>query len=76
MTELKDDDLLTPEQAVESNLLPFGNADWVRAQLRNGNLRGSKVAGRWLVSPAAIKEMVEAGSNSTRRRRRRVVVSS
>lgn len=62
-------DYLTPEQAAE--LLPFGNADWVRMQLRGGRLRGSKVAGRWLVEESAITEMVEAGTNSTRRRRRR-----
>lgn len=60
---------LTPEKAAE--LLPFGNADWVRMQLRAGRLRGSKVAGRWLVEESAIKEMVEAGTNSTTRRRRR-----
>lgn len=60
---------LTPEQAAE--LLPFGNADWVRMQLRAGRLRGSKVGGRWLVEESAVAEMVEAGTNSTRRRRRR-----
>lgn len=60
---------LTPEEAAKR--LPVGNADWFREQLRRGNLRGSKVGGRWLVSEAAIDEMVEAGSNSTRRRRKR-----
>lgn len=60
---------LTPEQAAEH--LPIGNADWFREQLRKGVLRGSKVGGRWLVDEAAIDEMVQDGSNSTRRRRRR-----
>lgn len=62
---------LTPEQAAER--LPFGNADWIRQQLRGGRLRGSKVSGRWLVEESAINDMVEAGSNSTARRRRRRV---
>lgn len=62
-------DYLTPEAASEK--LPFGNADWVRQQLRAGKLRGSKVSGRWVVEESAIAEMVEAGSNSTARRRRR-----
>ncbi|KAB2809226.1 helix-turn-helix domain-containing protein [Pimelobacter simplex] len=62
-------DYLTPEEA--SSRLPFGNADWIRMQLRAGRLRGSKIAGRWLVEASAIAEMVEAGSNSTARRRRR-----
>lgn len=61
---------LTPEQA--SKKLPFGNADWIRMQLRAGRLRGSKVRGRWMVEESAIAEMVEAGSNvQTRRRRQR-----
>jgi hypothetical protein len=60
---------LTPKQA--AGLLPFGNADWIRAQLRRGTLRGAKVAGRWLVTKVAIADMVNAGSNETRRRRRR-----
>lgn len=60
---------LTPEQAAE--LLPYGNADWIRQQLRRGALRGSKVGGRWMVEESAIDEMVEAASNSTTRRRRR-----
>lgn len=60
---------LTPEQAAE--ILPFGNADWIRQQLRAGNLRGSKVSGRWLVEESAVVEMVTNGSNSTARRRRR-----
>lgn len=64
-----EDVLLTPAQA--SARLPFGNADWVRAQLRAGRLRGSKVSGRWMVYESAITDMVEAGSNSTRRRRQR-----
>lgn len=59
---------LTPEKAAER--LPFGNADWVRQQLRAGRLRGSKVGGRWVVEESAITEMVDAGTNSTRRRRR------
>lgn len=68
---------LTPEEAAA--LLPFGNADWVRAQLRAGRLRGSKVRGRWMTDKEAIDEMVAAGSNSTtrthatRRRRQRVM---
>lgn len=60
---------LTPEQA--AHLLPYGNADWIRQQLRRGTLRGSKIGGRWMVEESAIEEMVEAGSNSTTRRRRR-----
>jgi hypothetical protein len=64
---------LTPEDA--ANLLPFGNADWIRRQLRAGNLRGSKVSGRWLVEAAAIDDMVKAGTNSTTRRRRRRAVA-
>lgn len=60
---------LTPEQA--TTRLPFGNADWIRAQLRTGRLRGSKVGGRWMVDESAIAEMVEAGTNVPRRRRRR-----
>lgn len=67
---------LTPEQVAEK--LPRGNADWVRKQLRTGRLRGSKVAGSWYIELAAVREMLEAGSNSTarpatsRRRRQRV----
>lgn len=60
---------LTPEQAAE--LLPIGNADWVRQQLRTGRLSGSKVQGRWVTTREAIAAMVEAGSNSQHRRRRR-----
>lgn len=60
---------LTPEQA--ATRLPFGNADWIRMQLRAGRLRGSKIAGRWLVEEGAIDEMVQGGTNSTARRRRR-----
>lgn len=60
---------LTPEQATA--LLPFGNADWIRKELRAGRLRGSKIGGRWMVDESAITEMVEAGSNVPRRRRRR-----
>ena len=59
---------LTPEQA--SALLPYGNADWVRSQLRRGTLRGSKIGGRWMAEAEAIDDMVAAGSNSTTRRRR------
>jgi hypothetical protein len=67
---------LTPEEAADR--LPFGNADWVRAQLRTGRLRGSKVGGRWVTDQDAIDEMVKAGTNDTtrtrptRRRRQRV----
>lgn len=60
---------LTPEQAAER--LPFGNADWIRMQLRAGRLAGSKIGGRWVVEEAAIDDMVDAGTNVTRRRRRR-----
>jgi excisionase family DNA binding protein len=60
---------LTPEQA--ATRLPVGNADWFRAQLRKGVLRGSKVGGRWLVEESAIDELVQAGTNDTTRRRRR-----
>lgn len=64
---------LTPELAAER--LPFGNADWIRQQLRDGKLRGSKVGGRWVVEETAIDEMVKAGTNSTTRRRRRRAVA-
>lgn len=60
---------LTPEEA--ATRLPFGNADWIRMQLRAGRLAGSKVGGRWVVEEDAIDEMVQAGTNVTRRRRRR-----
>lgn len=66
---------LTPEQV--ANMTPVGNADWVRQQLRAGRLRGSKVGGSWWVDPAAVREMVDAASNtagrspSSRRRRQR-----
>lgn len=60
---------LTPEQAAQH--LPIGNADWVRQQLRQGRLRGSKIGGRWMVEKSAIDDMIEAASNSTTRRRRR-----
>lgn len=68
------DRYLTPEQAAE--LLPFGNPDWIRAQLRAGRLRGSKIGGRWLIEPAAIDDMVAAGSNRPVRRRRRRTMPS
>lgn len=67
---------LSPEQVVERKLLPFGNADWVRQQLRTGKLGGSLVGGRWVTTEADVKAMVEAASNSqtkTRRRRNRAV---
>lgn len=67
---------LSPEQA--SAEFPRFKPEWYREQLRAGKLRGSKVGGRWVIDPAAIKAMLEAGSNdparsaaSTRRRRRR-----
>lgn len=60
---------LTADQAAE--LLPFGNGNWVRAQLRAGRLRGSKVGGRWLVEKAAVIEMVESGTNRVEGRRRK-----
>lgn len=62
---------LTPEQAAE--LLPFGNADWVREQLRTGRLDGFKVRGRWMTTLDAVKAMVAGGSNNTRRRKQRAV---
>ena len=63
---------LTPEEA--SALLPFGNADWVREQLRTGRLEGFKVAGRWMTTVDFVKAMVAGGSNSqTRRRKQRRV---
>lgn len=64
-------DYLTPEQAAE--LLPFGNADWVRDQLRTGRLEGFKVAGRWMTTVEFVQAMVAGGSNSTRRRKQRRV---
>lgn len=64
-------DFLSPEQVVSAGLLPFGNADWIRQQLRTGRLRGSKLNGRWVTTADAITEMVGAGTNSTTRRRRR-----
>jgi hypothetical protein len=60
---------LTPEDA--ATRLPFGNADWVRQQLRAGRLVGSKVGGRWVVEESAIDAMVAAGTNSPARRRKR-----
>lgn len=60
---------LTPELAAKR--LPFGNADWIRKQLRFGHLAGSKIGGRWMVEEGAIDEMVKAGSNVAPRRRRR-----
>lgn len=60
---------LTSEEA--ASRLPFGNADWVRMQLRAGRLRGSKISGRWVVEESAIAEMIAAGSNDQTRRRRR-----
>lgn len=64
-------DYLTPEQAAE--MLPFGNADWVRDQLRTGRLEGFKVRGRWMTTVEAVRAMVAGGSNSTRRRKQRRV---
>ena len=61
--------LLTPEQAAD--LLPVGNADWIRRQLRAGVLRGSKLGGRWLVDEADVLDMVDAKANIEPRRRRR-----
>jgi len=62
---------LTPEQAAER--LPRFKAEWFRIQLRRGNLKGSKVGGRWMTTQEALDELVQSGSNSTRRRRRRAV---
>lgn len=59
---------LTPEAAAKE--LPFGNADWIREQLRTGRLGGSKVRGRWMTTVEDIKAMVAKGSNSTTRRRK------
>lgn len=71
--KLADPEWLTPDQVAD--LLPRGNADWVRQQLRTGRLRGSKLGGAWFVEPAAVREMLDAASNSTARtttsRRRR-----
>jgi len=60
---------ITPEQA--SDLLPRGNADWIRIQLRKGTLEGSKVGGRWFTTQEALDAMVAAGSNTQRRRKGR-----
>lgn len=60
---------LTPRQAAEK--FPYGNTDWVRRQLQSGRLRGSRIGGRWVTTEEAIREMVEAASNSTARPRRR-----
>lgn len=60
---------LTPEQVADR--LPTGNADWVRAQLRTGKMRGAKIGGRWWAEESAITEMVEEHSNRPGRRRRR-----
>lgn len=74
MTETTEVRYLTPRQAAE--LIPF-KADWIRAQLAAGRLRGSRIGGRWLVEASAIDEMVAAASNTAgrseaaRRRRRR-----
>lgn len=64
---------ITPEAAAADPRVPLGNADWWRQQLRDGKLRGSKIGGRWMIDPAAIDEMIEAGSNTPRRRRRRSI---
>lgn len=66
---MSDAEYLTPEQAAQ--LLPFGNADWVRDQLRTGRLEGFKVAGRWMTTVEFVKAMVAGGSNSQRRRKQR-----
>lgn len=62
---------LTPEQVAEDPRLPRGNADWVRKQLRAGQLRGSLLDGRWYIEESAIDEMFAAKTNDTRRRRKR-----
>lgn len=59
---------LTPEEAAEH--VPQ-SAEWIRTQLRAGNLEGSKVGGRWVTTLEAIDALVQRGSNSTRRRRQR-----
>lgn len=60
---------LTPEEAAK--ILPRGNADWIRAQLRAGRLEGSKIGGCWVTTEAAVHAMVAAASNVQPRRRRR-----
>lgn len=60
---------LTPEQVTER--LPRFNAAWVRRALRTGQLRGSRIGGRWLVPEDAIDELVESGSNAIKPRKRR-----
>ncbi|MFS3128656.1 hypothetical protein ACLM5J_09650 [Nocardioides sp. Bht2] len=69
---------LTPAQVAEDEDYPFGNADWVRAQLRTGALRGVKVGGRWMTTKEWVEDMLLAGGNQPagpsrgyRRRRRR-----
>lgn len=62
---------LTPEQVAEDPRLPHFNADWVRAQLRKGKLRGSQVGRRWLIPEDAIEEMIAAADNQPRKKRRR-----
>lgn len=61
----------TPEQIANDPRLPYGNADWVRAQLRRGRLEGSLVGNRWLIPEGALDAMLDAGKNQPRRKRRR-----
>lgn len=63
-------DYITPEQAAE--LLPVGNPDWIRAQLKRGKIEGSKIGGRWVTTEAAIHAFVARSSNNTRRKNRSV----
>jgi excisionase family DNA binding protein len=62
---------LTPEQVAADPRLPRYNADWIRKQLRSGNLRGSRPGGRWLIPEDAIDEMLERKSNVVRRKKKR-----
>lgn len=77
MTTMDIGEWMTADQVASK--LPRGNADWVRRELREGRLRGSKVRGTWYVEPDAVREMLESASNdparsksaTSRRRRQR-----
>lgn len=55
---------LTPEQVAD--LLPFGNATWVRTRIHAGDLTAYKVGGRWLTTTEHVREFIEAGVSTPR----------
>lgn len=62
---------LTPAQAAA--LLPVGDAQFIRVLLGRGELKGSKVGGRWLTTHEAVTDYVASRANAApvRPRRRR-----